>query len=74
MHQQHGRLSQEQIIVIKQYIRENHGKGSSNALVAIYNAANLLIIPPSVDTTSNNTTVITFENPEIGRAVLTFVI
>lgn len=52
----------------------NHGKGSSNALVAIYNAANLLIIPHSVDTTSINTTVITFENPEIGRAVLTFVI
>lgn len=51
-----------------------HDKGSNNVLVAVYDTANLLIIPQSIDSTSINSIVITFESTQIGRAVLTFVL
>ncbi len=52
----------------------NHNKATKNVNVVIYDSANLLVVPQSIDTTSINTAIITFENPQIGRAVLVFVL
>lgn len=51
-----------------------HNKGNRNVVVAVYNADNMLIIPQSIDTTSTNSILITFDAAHSGRAVLTFVL
>lgn len=50
----------------------NHGGGSQNVIVSIYDALGKLVIPDDIEITDDNTVTVGFGSPASGKAVVIY--